>query len=443
VPENVGSGVVLLERRSFAYETMRMTHQTDNYDGFDLHSEKRESRERPFDYTITINCADLGAQIGMRPEENPGKRAARNSLLANLALLQHVGPDAKLFYSRANDAYARHSQYAPGWFTRRVVTQVIDGIVEDGWAMGHKIKPSPHATKRSTIWPTAKLKAALAGVTNKNLRQHLSNVILLRDKTKTLIPYSETSQTRAMRREVEAQNELLANVTIAIGGLTKLGLYNASNGRLVNTLARSMYRVFNHARWDRGGRYYGGWWQQLPREDRGELTMDGSSVFEHDIGACHLRMAFARVAAAIPQTDPYQINGLSSVLEASDNVCRSVAKQIVLILINAETAPSAHRAISGYLSEAKLPGAKAKAAVAVIKASMPDLKPVWHTGLGLELQFYDSEVAMRVMRAMRKKGVPVLPVHDSFIVPSNAEQQLKEVVEREFNLCLSKLRRGA
>ena len=39
---------------------------------------------------------------------------------------------------------------------------------------------------------------------------------------------------------------------------------------------------------------------------------------------------------------------------------------------------------------------------------------------------------MRVMRSMRKKGVPVLPVHDSFIVPALAEQQLKEAVEREF-----------
>jgi hypothetical protein len=419
-----------------------MKHRTDDYDCFDLHSEKCECRERPFDYTVTTKCTDLAAEIGMRPEEDLDKRAARNSILANLTLLGHVGQDAKLFYSRANDAYARHNKYAPNWFTRRVVTQVIDAMVEDGWAVGHKTKPSRHATKRSTIWPTAKLKAALAGVTNKNLRQHLSNVILLRDETKTLISYSETSQTRDMRREVEAQNELLASVAIEIGFLTELGLYHASSGRVVNTLNRTMYRVFNRARWDRGGRYYGGWWQQLPREDRGALILDGSSVFEHDISACHLRMAFARVGAAIPQTDPYRIDGLSSILEASDNVCRSAAKQIVLILINAETAPSAHRAISRYLTEAKLPGAKAKAVVSLIKASMPEIKPVWHTGLGLELQYYDSEVAMRVMRAMREKGVPVLPVHDSFIVPSHAEPQLKEVVEREFDVCLSKLRRG-
>ena len=89
-----------------------------------------------------------------------------------------------------------------------------------------------------------------------------------------------------------------------------------------------------------------------------------------------------------------------------------------------------------------VPRDKAKEVVALIKASMPELKPVWHSGLGLELQRYDSDVAMRVMRKMRRKGVPVLPVHDSFIVPILAEQQLKEAVEREFDGCLSKLRRG-
>jgi hypothetical protein len=419
-----------------------MKHQNDNYDGFDIHSEKRESAERPFDYNITINGADFGAQIGMRPEEGAGKRAMRNSLLANLALLEHAGPEAKIFYSRANDEYARHSQYAPSWFTRSVVTQVIDGVVDEGWALGRKTKPSRHATKRSTIWPTPKLKAALPVLRKRDLRQNLRNVILLRDEDKKLVHYPETSETRAMRRQVVEQNEALASVGIGICDITELGLYLASNGRSVNTLRCALYRVFNRSRWDLGGRYYGGYWQQLPKEERAKVTLDGAATFEHDISACHLRMAYARVGAAIPHTDPYRLEVLTSLLNAPEDVCRRVVKQAVLILINAETAPSAHRAIGRHLSAANLPRDKAKEVIALIKASMPELKPVWHSGLGLELQRYDSDVAMRVMRSMRKKGVPVLPVHDSFIVPILAEQQLKEAVEREFDVCLSKLRSG-
>ena len=419
-----------------------MKHRTDNYDGFDVHHEKRESLERPFDYNITVNCADLGAQMGLRSEENPDKRAMRNSFLANLALLGHAGPEAKIFYSRANDEYARHSQYAPSWFTRSVVTQVIDRVVDDGWALGRKTKPSRYATKRSTVWPTRKLQAALAVLSKQDFRQGLRNGILLRDENKKLVPYPETSETRAMRRQVVEQNEALASVEIGICDVTESGQYVASNGRTVNTLRCALYRVFNRSRWDLGGRYYGGYWQQLPKNDRAQITLDGAATFEHDISACHLKMAYARVGAAIPQSDPYRLEVLASILNAPEVVCRSVVKQAVLILINAETAPSAHRAIRRHFSEANLPRDNAKEVVALIKASMPDLKPVWHSGLGLELQRYDSDVAMRVMRSMRKKGVPVLPVHDSFIVPILAEQQLKEAVEREFDVCLSKLRSG-
>ena len=419
-----------------------MKHRTDNYDGFDFHSEKRESLERPFDYNITVNCADLGARMGMWPEGDPDRRAMRNSLLANLALLRHAGSEARIFYSRANDEYARHRQYAPSWLTRRVVTQVIDRVVEDGWALGRKTKPSPCATQRSTIWPTPKVTAALSVRTKQDFRQDLHNVILLRDEDKKLIPYPDTSETRAMRRQVMAQNEALASVGISIGDVTEWGMYQASNGRSVNTLRCALYRVFNRSRWDLGGRHYGGFWQQVPKTDRAKITLDGAATFEHDISACHLRMAYARVGASIPQSDLYRLEGLTSILNAHEDVCRRLVKQAVLILINAETAPSAHRAIRRHFSEANLPRDKAKEVIAMIKASMPDLKPVWHSGLGLELQRHDSDVAMRVMRSMRKKGVPVLPVHDSFIVPVLAEQQLKEAVEREFELCLSKLRHG-
>lgn len=421
-----------------------MKHYADNYD--DAHPEigKHERRERPFDYNIGVACfEDLGAHLGMRPEEVPAKRQMRNSVLANLALIGRMGSGTKLFYSRANDDYARHSKYAPGWYTRSVVTQVIDRLVEEGWAFGTRTKPSRYATRRSVIWPTPRLTPALLFIEAEHLAHRPLNAILLRDENKRLIPYQETGETRAMRREVIEQNEALAALGVQIGEVTQMGLYRAGNGRVINTIKRELYRVFNQSRWDLGGRCYGGWWQQLPKHERAKLILDGAASFEHDISACHLRIAYAYAGVSLPQTDPYRLEGLPSILGASHDVARNAAKRAIMVLINAETAPSAHRAICRHLSEANLPMHKTKEVVASIKISMPELKRIWHSGLGLVFQRYDSDVAMRVMRSMRKKGVPVLPVHDSFIVRSSAEMQLKEVVEREFEVCLSKLRSGS
>jgi hypothetical protein len=54
------------------------------------------------------------------------------------------------------------------------------------------------------------------------------------------------------------------------------------------------------------------------------------------------------------------------------------------------------------------------------------------TGVSKELMYRDSEIAETVMVAMFKKHIPVLPVHDSFLVPEGNGDSLRPVMEQAF-----------
>ena len=58
----------------------------------------------------------------------------------------------------------------------------------------------------------------------------------------------------------------------------------------------------------------------------------------------------------------------------------------------------------------------------------PHLKPDLCSDMGIRLMKTDSEIANHVITAMTRKGIPVLCVHDSFIIDYEHSQQLKTVM---------------
>ena len=60
------------------------------------------------------------------------------------------------------------------------------------------------------------------------------------------------------------------------------------------------------------------------------------------------------------------------------------------------------------------------------------IEDAFYSGQGLRLQHIDSQLAERVMLHFAGKGVPVLPVHDSFIVAAQHQQELVVGMKRIF-----------
>jgi hypothetical protein len=175
----------------------------------------------------------------------------------------------------------------------------------------------------------------------------------------------------------------------------------------------------------RGGRWYGGWWQSLPKDVRAQLLVNGETVIEHDYRACHLRLLCALAGIDLPfreqGLDPYAIAGFD----------RSHIKLAFNIMLHIERA--ALRAIANQLSIRKLqkPHRRAGLLIAAVRKHFRDLEKYWCSGIGLRLQGIDAEICLRVQRHLRRLGIPVLSVHDSFIVPASFDNRLADVMEEE------------
>ena len=60
------------------------------------------------------------------------------------------------------------------------------------------------------------------------------------------------------------------------------------------------------------------------------------------------------------------------------------------------------------------------------------IKDSFFCGMGNKLQFKDSQLAEQIMLRFARKDIPVLPVHDSFIVIRGLDSELATAMHEEF-----------
>ncbi len=155
-------------------------------------------------------------------------------------------------------------------------------------------------------------------------------------------------------------------------------------------------RIFNDGRFDHGGRFYGGWWQQLGGEQRAAIEINGAAVVEIDYKAMHLAILYAQVGRDWFKDfggDPYHVAGYEQT----------------------------------HLEEIEL-----EALICAFRAKHVPIDRYFFSGAGIELQYIDSNMAEYVINHFTRKDVPVLTVHDSFLVPFQYAEELAVVMEKAF-----------
>lgn len=177
---------------------------------------------------------------------------------------------------------------------------------------------------------------------------------------------------------------------------------------------RILYRVFNNSRFGQGGRFYGGWWQQIKSGYRKFITINWHPVSEIDYSNMQAAMLYAREGRELPD-DAYQIDGISTDY-------RKLIKTTFFKLINAEgqiRRPPQDELPDGWTFDQIMEALRTKHST---------IADYFNTGVGLQLQRDDSDIAETVMLQMIDQGQLVLPVHDSFIIRSGNEGLLREAM---------------
>ncbi len=174
-----------------------------------------------------------------------------------------------------------------------------------------------------------------------------------------------------------------------------------------------------------GGRFYGPFWQQLPKQDRKRLQLNGRPVIELDFPTLHPRLLYAQTGHSL-DGDAYDIKGWD----------RPLVKTAFNILVNADTRQKAVAAIAEQI------GGEGAFKVAAdlandICESHPAISDAFGSGAGLRLQRIDADMAESVLLKLRKQGIVALPIHDSFIVEQHHQGALQAAMDEAFQAAKS------
>lgn len=321
---------------------------------------------------------------------------------------------------------------------------VFDAMVDDRlgyirvYKKGYK-EPMDQGGKghRTCIEATSKLQslinAEIGGITL-DIRQVKSslhkNSIILRDDEKQSVFYSDTKAIKAWRNNLKDINKLILENTLrlSVSEEDKKELFKQLEEKADKDNLRPAYvdlshvvmrRIFNNGSFEMGGRYYGGWWQNVPKGFRKHISINGNKMVELDYSEMHLTMLYQEEGLE-PPDNPYM---------PLDYIERDIGKYAFNGLLNTKDGKLyPHKDFKPYADKYDLNWYD------FLEEMMQYHTPIENRlceGYGLSLQYVDSQIAERVMLHFFDKGIVCLPVHDSFIVEeqhkSELERKMKEV----------------
>ena len=194
----------------------------------------------------------------------------------------------------------------------------------------------------------------------------------------------------------------------------------------INLSNRTLRRVFNRDSFEMGGRFYGGWWQNIPSAYRSVITINGYRTVEADYSQFHPNILYHLKQAKLTGEDAYER------ILGSEH--RDLSKQIFNACLNSpyETNRPPNRMKISHT------GFKWREIKERLRKAHPQIEDAFFTDQGMRLQFYDSQMAELVMLGFAKDKKPILPVHDSFLVLEDDQELLLERMKTAYEQVLGK-----
>jgi len=370
-----------------------------------------------------------------RIRDKQKRRSACNAILLNLWKAYYLSFNPWVSYTRNKNHYAKGTRLNKLHFKYESFIQTFNTLEEIGY-----ITNKPHVNYPGYRF-TSRMKASRklisffeknTPITNRvSLIENKRNedLIVLKDKDKKPISYRSNPTIKKWHAHLIIINNRLSKTRIALE--MKDDLYQALIERLNQEIDKedylpdftntSLYRVFNNGTFEQGGRFYGGWWQSIPREYRKYITINHKPTEEVDYSGHHLRILYALEKKELIG-QPYEVS------DNSRNTKELIQdrKNATLIMLNCKSPTKAFYTI-------KSDGIKqSKVIMEEIMQRHEPIKDQFFKGVGNKLMNEDSKIAEEVMLEMLKLNHLALPVHDSFIVRNTATVELKAIMKRVF-----------
>lgn len=227
---------------------------------------------------------------------------------------------------------------------------------------------------------------------------------------KRLVDYHDTEETDRLRGEMAAINNMLNDADIRFDGRTVEPIHLV---RKFSSQQKEGQRGF-----DRHGRLYNGFWEDLRKEDRHLLSIDGEPVADLDFSAMFIRLAYCRQGVEPPPGDLYAIPDLED--------CRPVVKRLMVSLFFRN---SPARRLPADTKD-KLPeGWTMDSFKAAASRLHPAIVPLFDTNVGFELMAMESEILVGILLELGSMGIAALPMHDGIMVPRSRKGVATETMK--------------
>lgn len=407
-------------------------------------------------------CSPLVALVLARYDRVPGVGRIEygvRCVCLNLFNVRISHPGAYVYFSRSPRSYT-------GWsVSYRLMMRIVAvfgelGLIESDTGVWGVDRPGTRSRMRA-LGPLVELfqKHKIRPGMVQTARAKRSIVLKDDDKRVVELPTDEASLVRVacMQGKLSRINDVIAESFIGLHisdtELHELALRMAGGDppRYIDFSQKAMHRVFNNGSLEIGGRFVGGWWQNIPREYRKHIHIahpgrHHARVAEIDYSFMHPAIAYAIEGVPL-EGDPYVVDLVDSSTTPEDRqAVRKVAKAGLNILLNADSYESAVRALRSSLVDQRDANG-VRLGESYLPPGCPPIDDLFQilleknepirghmgTGAGKWLMNVESQIAERTMlRVLDDAGAVVLPLHDSFIVHKSYRDNLERYMLETF-----------
>ena len=359
-------------------------------------------------------------------------------ILTDIWKASYIYPETECSIHKHNNYYSSNTRYREPNLTYRMTMNAFDGlqllnlivVTKDGYY--DRTKMQGGLTRYRAREELLEMLNEISEHPAIHLKPNLdAETILLRNKIdgrKVLVDYEEDAFTERARKNLWIINQCFIRHWVDLRILDddvlalQERLLDDTEKQPIDLTKRTLVRIFTNNSFEEGGRFYRGWWQNVPSEYRPFITIDSKATSEHDYSQLNPNMIYSVYNKELGSEDAYS--------RVAGEEHREVVKQAFNAMFQAST--TLDRKPDGIELDA-IGMSWRELKEEILNAHKP-IKDYFFKGLGNRLQFEDSIVAENIMLQFAKMDAPALPIHDSFIMHHGFSTygELEEAMRRAF-----------
>jgi hypothetical protein len=407
---------------------------------FDVHkwSEHKEVKE-----CIDSLCKELMKLSAFKTSKENLIKKHLKVLIVDLWCVWNQDPKLYLGISRRLEDYKSDKRYGKLKLGYKPMIKVLDGLAKKKYIEQHIgwLDRNRGIGRNTKIIATKKLiqkivkehkikKSHIQRCRNQECLILKKKIIVDEKKKNVEVGYTDTKNTKLMRSGLLEYNNLLHRSHIYIpnySGEIKVNFEDEST--------KFVRRIFNNGSWTNGGRFYSGWWQRIKSADRKYIRINNNPVVEIDFSGLHIVLLYSMVKIDYWNKigkDPYDLSGYG--YKMNDRL-RNFLKLILLVSINVKKGKKkdtsqATKAVREEIRtnedlewiKSTYDNNKIEQIINDFADYHKDIKKYFYSGLGLNLQYIDSQIASLLINHFTRLDIPILCVHDSFVIEWNKDK---------------------